>query len=152
MNGDLLRRYRQAGMRVYTELILGLPGETYESFSRGIEEVFQAGLYDQAGIFLCQVLPNTEMDFEDYRRKHRIETRRLELVETHSVRRSPGEVTEYEDIVVSTRTMPLSDWKRAATLAWMAQTLHGQKLGFFVALYLFQRFGIKYTELFEYLI
>ena len=149
---DLLRRYRQAGMRVYTELILGLPGETYESFSRGIEEVFQAGLYDQVGIFLCQVLPNTEMDFEDYRRKHRIETRRLELVETHSVRRSPGEVTEYEDIVVSTRTMPLTDWKRAATLAWMAQTLHGQKLGFFVALYLFQRFGIKYTELFEYLI
>ncbi len=149
---ELLRRYRQDNMRVYTELILGLPGETYHSFKSGIEEVFQAGLYDQVGIFLCEVLPNTEMDDPAYNAKHGIQTRRIELAETHAVRRASDEVTEFEDIVVGTSAMPTADWKKAATLAWMAQTMHGLKLGFFAALYLFQRHGIRYTELFEYLI
>ncbi len=149
---DLLRRYRSEKIRVYTELVLGLPGETYESFSKGIEEVFQAGLYDQVGIFLCEALPNTRMTDPEYASLHGIEVKRIELAEPHALRRSPDEVEEYEDIVVATRTMPPSDWKRALTLAWMTQTLHGLKLGFFVALYLFQRFGIKYTELFEYLV
>lgn len=149
---DLLRRYRSEKIRVYTELLLGLPGETYESFALGIEEVFQAGLYDQVGIFFCEVLSNTEMDDRDYIARHGMQMKRLELVEPHAVKRSPGEIPEYEDIVVTTRSMSLSDWKRSAMLAWMAQSLHGLKLGFFIALYLFQKFGIKYTEFFEYLI
>lgn len=149
---ELLRRYRADGIRVYTELILGLPGETYESFRQGIEEVFQAGLYDQVGIFFCQQLPNTEMDAPEYVEEHGIEVRRIELAEFHTSRRRPGEVVEYENVVVATRSMPSAQWKRAATLGWVAQTLHGLKLGFFVSLYLFDRFKIKYTELFEYLI
>ncbi|MBI1974282.1 MAG: B12-binding domain-containing radical SAM protein [Candidatus Zambryskibacteria bacterium] len=149
---ELLKLYRRDGIRVYTELILGLPGETYESFKKGIEEVFQAGLYDQVGIFLCQVLPNTPMYDPEYVKLHGIETRCIELVETHASKRRPGEVAEYEDVVVATRSMPHPEWRRSATLMWMAQTLHGLKLGFFVSLYLFREFGLKYTELFEYLI
>jgi len=149
---DLLRRYRNEKIRVYTELLLGLPGETYESFARGIEEVFQAGLYDQVGIFFCEVLPNTEMDDLEYISLHGIKTKSVELVEPHALRRRPDEVLEHENIVVTTKSMPLSEWKRSTMLAWMAQSLHGLKLGFFTALYLFQKFGIKYTEFFEYLI
>ncbi len=149
---ELLERYRRNGIIVYTELILGLPGETYLSFKNGIEEVFQAGLYDQVSIFFCQVLPNTEMDDPEYVKVHGIETRRIELVETHASRRRAGEVVEYEDVVVATRSMPHYDWRKAATLMWMAQVLHGLKLGFFISLYLFRQFGVKYVGLFEYLI
>lgn len=148
----LLQRYRSQKIRVYTELILGLPGETYDTFARGIEEVFQAGLYDQVGIFFCEVLPNTQMDDPEYVSFHGIRTKRIELVEPHALKRLSGDMPEYEEIVVSTNSMPLSDWKQSATLAWMAQTIHGLKLGFFIALYLFHRFGIRYTEFFEYLI
>lgn len=149
---QLLCQYREKNIRVYTELLLGLPGETYRSFAEGIEEVFQAGLYDQVGIFFCQVLPNTDMADPDYSRQYGIKTKRLALVEFHALPRPVGEITEYEEIVVATKTMPHEDWKQSARLAWMAQTIHGLKLGFFVTLYLCKRFGIKYTELFEYLL
>lgn len=149
---ELLCRYREKNIRVYTELILGLPGETYNSFARGIEEVFQAGLYDQVGIFLCQVLPNTNMADPAYALLHGIETQRLELVEPHASLRPKEEIVEYEDVIVSTKTMPAEDWKSSARLAWMAQVIHGMKLGFFIALYLFKRFNVKYIELFEYLL
>lgn len=149
---NLVRRYRAEKIPIYTELILGLPGETYQSFAAGLDEVFEAGLYDQIGIFFCTVLPNTPMADPKYVREHGIITKTIDLVEPHSSARKEDEVVEKEDIVVATNTMPLEEWKRSATLGWMAQTLHGLKLGFFVALYLFHRFGIKYTELFEHLI
>ncbi len=149
---NLVRRYRAEKIPIYTELILGLPGETYSSFAAGLDEVFEAGLYDQIGIFFCTVLPNTPMADPTYVREHGIITKTIDLVEPHASARREGEVVEREDIVVATNTMPLEEWKRSATLGWMAQTLHGLKLGFFVALYLFHKFGIKYTELFEYFI
>ena len=31
---SLLARYKEAGIPAYSEMILGLPGETYESFAR----------------------------------------------------------------------------------------------------------------------
>lgn len=149
---DLLRRYRAQKIRVYTELILGLPGETYQTFSHGIEEVFQAGLYDQVGIFFCEILPNTQMDDPAYASLHGIQAKSIELAEPHALKRNPEDVPEFESIVIATNSMPCADWKRSATLAWMAQVMHGMKTGFFIALYLFRRFGIRYTELFEYAI
>lgn len=149
---ELLKQYRQADIKVYTELILGLPGETCASFTHGLEEVFQAGMYDQVSIFLCQALPGTEITDPNYIKEHQIETRRIELVEFHAQGRKPEEVPEFEDIIVSTSSMSVEDWQKMATLSWVAQMVHGLKLGFFVALYLFDRFGLKYTELFEYLI
>lgn len=149
---NLLQRYRREKMSIYTELILGLAGETRESFTRGLEEVFQAGLRDQVGIFFCEVLPNTDMDRPEYRRQHGIETRLIELTEPHASPRASGEVTEYEEIVVATSAMPLADWRWSATLGWLAQTLHGLKLGFFPLVYLFEEFGIKYTDLLIFLV
>jgi len=149
---NLLKRYRERKIQIYTELILGMPGETYESFTKGLNEVFEAGLYDQIGIFFCIVLPNTPMANPDYIKEHEIIIQQIELVEPHASKRKEGEIQEYEDIIIATKTMPLEEWKKTATMAWVAQTLHGLKLGFFVALYLFNRFGIKYTEFFSYLV
>ena len=149
---NLLKRYREKKIPIYTELILGMPGETYDSFAKGLNELFEAGLYDQIGIFFCIVLPNTPMADPNYGKTYGLQVRRIELVEPHASKRKEGEVMEYEDIIIATNTMPIEEWKRTATLAWIAQTLHGLKLGFFVALYLFNRFGISYVEFFEYLL
>ena len=39
----LMASYTEANIPTYSELILGLPGETYESFSKGIETLFEEG-------------------------------------------------------------------------------------------------------------
>ena len=148
---DLQIRYHQASVPVYTELILGLPGETLSSFSNGIEEILQAGLHDQIGVFFCTILPNTDMSDPVYSALHGIRSKRIALIEPHASLRQ-GEVQEYEDICVGTDTMPLEDWKQAAKLAWITQVLHGYKLGFFMSLYLSKQFGTKYTDLYRYIL
>ncbi|MBT6691315.1 radical SAM protein [Candidatus Parcubacteria bacterium] len=148
---SLQTRYHQANVPVYTELILGLPGETYTSFSNGIEEILQAGLHDQIGVFLCTILPNTDMSDPVYVAMHGIRAKRIALIEPHASPRL-GEVQEYEDICIGTDTMPPEDWQRAAKLAWITQVLHGYKLSFFMSLYLSDQLGVKYTDLYQYIL
>jgi len=148
---NLQRRYNKDNIPVYTELILGLPGETYQSFLRGIEEILQSGLKNQLLVYLCQVYPNTALAEVEYQTKFKISTVRIPLNELHCSVRTQEGIIEYEDIVVSTASMPVDDWKRAVVISWVMQLLHGLKLGFFILAYLVDRYHIKYTDFFEYI-
>lgn len=147
---NLQTRYNLAGIPVYSELILGLPGESYESFRDGIEESLAAGLKNQLFVYFCQVYPNTELNDPAYREKHRIETLRLPLAEVHGGIRPQGLVAEFEDIIISTSTMTRNDWERMAVLAWTMKLFHGLKLAFFLTNYLHRAHGASYTGFIEY--
>lgn len=147
----LQKKYNDEDVPVYTELILGLPGETYESFLAGIEEILQSGIKNQAFVYFCQVYPNTELADEKYRQKFNISTIRIPLSETHAAVRSREIVLEYEELIISTASMSVEDWKRMAVVSWIMQVFHGLKLGFYIMLYLADRHHVKYTGLFEYI-
>src|SRR3990167_4556131 len=42
--GELVKKYEAAGIPTYTELIMGLPGETLESYIAGVESNLNAGV------------------------------------------------------------------------------------------------------------
>lgn len=147
----LQKKYNDENIPVYTELILGLPGETYESFLAGIEEILQSGIKNQAFVYFCQVYPNTELADERYRQKFNISTIRIPLSETHAAVRSQEIVPEYEEIIISTASMSVEDWKKMAVVSWIMQLFHGLKLGFHIMLYLADRYHVKYIRLFEYI-
>lgn len=130
----------------YTELILGLPGETYKSFINGMEQTLQSGA-DQVFVHICQVYPNTKLAQKEYREKYWIRTVRLPLNETHASVRA-DEVQEYEEIVVATATMPERDWGAALVVSWVMQLLHGLRLAHHVLRYLVLH-DIGYTDFFE---
>lgn len=148
---NIQKRFNRIGVPVYTELILGLPGETYESWESGIELLLESGLKNQPFIYHCQVYPNTEIADPEYQRKFGIVTRRLMLTETHAATHYPSGVREYEEIIISTATLPLKDWKRATILSWLTMVLISLKLSFFVFLYLRQRLGIPFMDFMSYL-
>ena len=147
---SLQKKYNRENIPVYTELILGLPGETYRSFLKGIEEILRSGLKNQLFVYFCQVYPNTELSDAGYRDKFKIRTKSVRLNEVHAAVRPEGQITEFEDIIIRTATMPLRDWKRSAVVAWVMQLFHGLKAAFYIMLYLNDRHGVNYTEFFEY--
>jgi len=134
---NLQTSFNHADIPIYSELILGLPGETKETWRRAIEDLLDAGLKNQLFIYLCQILPNTDMADPEYVRKFGIKTRRIELTEIHSKVRDPSWVTEYEEIVVSTNSMSLEDWREMLVLSWISMLMHSLKLGYFVMEWLF---------------
>lgn len=138
--------FNESNVPVYTELILGLPGETYESWMRGFDDLLNSGIRNQLFVYLCAVLTNTEMADPEYRERFKIRTQRLPLAEIHGVMRPGYLVTEYEDIVVETASMSVEDWRKMAKFAWVTMTFHSLKLAYFLMVYLHERHGVKYAD------
>lgn len=148
---NLQLRFNEKNVPVYSELILGLPGETYGSWIDGIEEHLQSGLKSQLFIYLCQVYPNTELADPGYLKRFGIKTRKIVLTEIHGSPRKENEIQEYEEIIVGTESMPVSQWREAMKFSWMTMLLHSMKLGFFVLKYMVDRYSVAYTDLIKYI-
>lgn len=148
---NLQARFNERDVPVYTEFILGLPGETYETWVNGIEEILQSGLKNQLFIYQCEVYPNTDLGDPEYQKKFGIGTKRIRLTEIHGAIREQGTVPEYQDIVISTNSMPTSAWRKMCLFSWMTMVFHSLKLAFFVLAYLVYRFNLRYTDFIRYL-
>jgi putative methyltransferase len=149
---DHIQRYRQAGIATYTEMILGLPGETYESFANGLSQLIDAGQHDSITVYLCRVLSNAEMAQPDYLATHGIKTVYSPTSPPHATPNPLDPHIEYSDIVVETAAMPLADWQRAYLFAWAVQAFHCMGLSRLVAMYLHQEHGVSYKHFYEGLI
>jgi len=147
----LITQYRRAGIPTYTELILGLPGETYETFADGIETLLEAGQHDSLNVFHCMLLPNSEMNQPAYQKQHEIVGVRVPMLLLHGSN-GGGDIPEYYDIVVETATMPLDDWTRKSVFAWTVQALHCLNLTQVIAVAVRHRFDMSYRTFYETLI
>jgi len=147
---NLQKQFNDQGIPVYGELILGLPGETVESWRRGVDELLEAGTRNQLFIYLCQIFNNTEMAEAPYRERFGIKTCRIKLAEIHGQIRPGDWVSEYEHVVIQTNSMPLEDWKRSLRFSYVLMLFHSLKVAYFVMIFMLDKWGIKMSEFIEY--
>ena len=144
----LVRRYNEAGIPCYSELILGLPGESKESFSRGICRLLESGQHNSLSVYHCEMLPNSDMSDPAYIKKHGIEVIKVPFNHIHSAIKQDEEVQEYSYLVRATATLPKDDWVYANLFSITVQCFHS--LGFLrcFSLYLYYEKGVAYYEFF----
>lgn len=147
----LMKMYHAAGIPTYTELIMGLPGETYDSFANGVDQLLEAGQHDGLNIYPCSVLPNSELADPSYVLEHGIRSVSMPMLLQHS---SPAAdaITEYNDIVVETKALTKEDYKKTFVFCWAVQSFHCLGLAQFLAVYLHSRFSLPYRAFLEELI
>ena len=68
---DLEQKFNDLKIPIYVEMILGLPGETYESWVDGIGYLLDAHINNQIIVYQSEVYPNTEMNEKQYREKYK---------------------------------------------------------------------------------
>lgn len=146
----LMKMYRDEKIPTYTELILGLPGETYDSFANGIDSLMESGQHEGLNIYHAMLLPNSELSKPDYIAKHGIKSVKTELLLLHGTRET-NDIPEYYDIVVETATLPKSDWIRASLFAYVVQAFHCLNLTREIAVAAREK-GITYRSFYEMLI
>ncbi len=144
-------RFTAAGIPTYTEFILGLPGETYESFCRGVSDLLEYGQNNSMMVYECQVYPNALVADPDYQKKHGIRTARVPLFSMHYNPDNSG-VQEYFEIIVATDTMPLEDWVRSFMFSVILQAFHHMGLLRFFAIYLNREKGVSYYDFYHALL
>lgn len=142
---ELQKRYHAEGYHTYSEVILGLPEETKDSFIGGLCELIEAGNHEDIRVWELSILPNAPMaqHVDRYGLKTVTKNVFLELPKT-----DPAEV-ETNQIVVETATMPHDDWVHCYLFAWMIQTLHCGYYTRYIAEYLRREQGISYRKFYE---
>lgn len=146
---ELMGRFQAANIKVYTELILALPEETYDSVKLGIDRLFERrGAAVSLFVSPCILLPNSRMSDPAYREKYRIKTVPMPVMLAHSTP-NPGSVVEYEDVVVETASMPHRDWQNAFLFYWAVQTFHCLGLLPHLAVFCQRELQTKYSDFYE---
>jgi len=144
---DLTATFRLNEIPTYTEIILGLPGETLESFKRGLETVAQTKI-DTVLIYNCSVLPNAPMNIPEYREKYNIKTIRSPVFLRHSSTKKEG-IQEYEDIVVGASSYTLDDLKQMRLYAWAFSTFQNLSIFEHYSNYYHQIHNLEFMSFYE---
>ena len=136
----------------YVEVILGLPLESYETFSNGLNTILSYRLEDRFFVYLCQMLENTEMDSPESREKYQLETRHCRHTVSNRKFEWVDEDTEYEEFVVGTSTMPIEDWVKSYVYGYFLTVLYNHRASFFPFIYLKEEFGVESLDIMEFII
>ncbi|MCH5197581.1 MAG: radical SAM protein [Oscillospiraceae bacterium] len=141
-----LEKYRNEEMSTYTDFILALPGETYQSFCEGLFRALEAGQHDSINIHPCEVLPNTILYSAELREKYQIRTVRG-LYQDHTKYDSDSSTnSSHAELIVSTSTLNEQEWCRALRLGTCVQSIHSFGLLKFIAIYLRKAQGVSYYD------
>lgn len=141
--------YSAAGIPTYTELIMAMPGETYESTKGGIDSLLEvAPLNLNLYVHACTVLANSEMGDPEYIETHGIKTVEMPILLAHSTPEE-GDLTEYNDVIISTKYMSYEMWLKTYMFNWAIQGLHCLGLLKQTSLFFYRMFGVKYSDFYE---
>ena len=141
-----LARYRQNGMFASTDIMLGLPGETYDSFSKGIFEVMEAGQHTNILIHCCECLPNTALYSAEMKEKYKIKTVRSRLRSNHGKLSDDGMMSSRSEMIVETSDMSRDDWCKSFKLGTFVQTMHYMGLVRFISFYMRKACNVSYYD------
>lgn len=150
---ELLRRFTRDGIMTYTDIIVGLPGETYDSFANGIDQLLRQGQHSCIKFHNLAILPNAEMGDPAYIAQYGLQTVQVPLANVH---RKPEEaidgIAETQELVVGSASMPREDWVKTRVFAWITGLFHFRKewlqLPFIL---LHQEYGLNYRTLLEWM-
>ena len=145
----LLKKYAEASIPTYTDLILGLPGETFESFKQGIDELLEYGQHTSLFIHLCEWLPLSEMAEKEYLEKYKIAFTKIPLNQPHTSKSLNDGIREYSRIVTSTYSMTEEDWVDTVMYSTCLLSMHHLGLLQCVALFLHYEKSVKYSDFYS---
>ncbi len=151
---NLTTKYAEEKIPTYTELILGLPGETYDSFCNGLCRLLENGQHNSMTVYTCQVYCNSPLAQKEYKEKYKIKWERQPLHGIHYPANFNG-VQEYYDVVVETRDMSKDMWVKANMFSVCLQSFH--HLGLLRCFALYCRYELKmsyydfYNSLLDYI-
>jgi len=122
-------------MNTMAEVILGLPGETYQSHLETIRELISAKLDDVVS-YTCMLLPGSEMATPEQQSKWKFKTKFRILPMDFAKLRSGKNICEIEEVIVASKDLSFDDYVKLRMVGftlWMTNK------------------GILYTSLLKFL-
>ncbi|MCP5152938.1 MAG: hypothetical protein H6983_02145 [Ectothiorhodospiraceae bacterium] len=104
---------RGRGLKSSSDLILGLPGDSFDSHLRSMLGMIDSGTM-KLNNFQCMMLKGTEMERPESRQKFGFDTRYRLICKSFGVYEDQP-IFEHDEIIVATDDLPFEDYLRART-------------------------------------
>lgn len=126
---ELQKRFIKDGVPTYSDLILALPGETYESFLQGMCNLIESGQHTRIQFNNLSILPNAEMAQDSYRKEFGMQTVTTDIVNMHGTLLYEDEsIREKQELVIETSTLTASNWRKVRSICWLTSFLYFNKI------------------------
>lgn len=145
---EIIKKYNELDIPTYTEIILGLPGETYESFCEGLNKLLKAGQHNSIIVFNCEVLLNSRLGQKEIQDELQIGTVSSPYKQHHCIPLD-DEVTEYSHILASSYSMTKDDWVNCNLFVAALGGFHNLGLLQCFAVYCYFEYGLDYSEFYN---
>ena len=142
---ELTKTFRDNKIPTYTEMIMGLPGETLESWKKGLEILLSDTKIGTIYIYHCALFPNAPMNEPTYVKFYKIKTIQSPMYLAHSSAQE-NEIQEFEDITITTSSYTFEELKEMYLFSWMTLTFHHLGILEQIANYYHQTKGIPYMR------
>ena len=150
---ELMLKYNEINISTFSELILGLPGETYETFCEGVNILIENGQHYAINIYPCELLPNAEMGQKAYQEKFGIKSTRVPFKLIHSNEgQKKDDIVEYSEYITSTDAMSEEEWAKSLLFASYIQGLHNLGLLRALAIYYRHEHNLSYNDFYNKLL
>lgn len=150
---ETMKLCEERNIPVFSEIILGLPEETLESWKNNYYGLFEAGNHNTIQAWQALLLENAEMNLTQ-REQYNMEALRVYGI-ISGAHTADDELDEGIEVVVSTNTMPKEDMIQAMIFNWYITTFHLHGLTSWISRFLRRYKNVEYYEfydkLFEYI-
>lgn len=136
----------QRNIPTYTELILGLPGESLTTWKNNFWKLFRMGNHTGLTVFQAQLLENAEMNLLQ-KRLYKITGQRV--TDYFSGSYSNEHIEEGIDIITGTKDMPYDQMLDAEIFSWYINTMHINGVSTLLSRLVYKYKGVDYSEFYE---
>lgn len=143
---EVFKMCEEHNIPLYTELILGLPGETPTSWKENFYKLFKTGNHTGITVYQAQLLENAEMNLGQ-KKLYKLEGRIVYdyLVGTYN----EHELKEGIEVIVSTRDLPRDKMVEAQVFSWYMNTFHINGITNYISRVLYKQIGLEYSDFYD---
>lgn len=147
---NLQKRFNADKVATFSDIILGLPEETYESFTEGISILIENGQHNRMQFNNLSILPNTDFGNPDFQKKYGLEIVEGDIINNHGSREElPDNIYEKQKVVVATNAMPRENWVKARSFGYMTALLEFDKLLQIPLALMNSQYDFRYKDIIE---
>ena len=134
---------KERGVSVSTELIIGLPEETYDTWRAGVIKLMKDNFIIEA--YPLSMLPNSHLSNPAYKEQYGLKTKTIKSYYSHVI-------DETQDVVIATKDIDESTMKKIYLWTWFVGLLEQNGFTNFISRYLEKRHQISFEDFYESLL
>lgn len=136
----------QRNIPTYTELILGLPGESLQTWKDNFWKLFRMGNHTGLTVFQAQMLENAEMNLLQ---KKLFKIKSARVTDYFSGSYSNEHIEEGIEIITATKDLPDELMLDAEVFSWYLNTFHINGLSTLLSRVVYKYSNIDYSDFYE---